>query len=180
MIIPLTLPPRSSPNGAERALPSALTRLGSSEFFLLELQGELEVSGDKHGQLVGRLMIDDTSDGKGKPTLRIGHHLLEGKIVSLPKPLAILQRTCAPPPPPPPPHKMPDENGDIDGDGDVDMMGHAVDNCETDEIKDGNESTPPPLTTATATSYAIRTLIRKKIVFSKRPTPIVGLSAKTS
>jgi hypothetical protein len=29
------------------------------------------------------------------------------------------------------------------------------------------------------TSYAIRTLVRKKIVFSKRPTPIVGLSAKT-
>ena len=64
MIIPLTLPPRSSPNGAEPALPSALARLGSSEFFLLELQGELDVSGDKHGQLVGRLTIDDTNDGK--------------------------------------------------------------------------------------------------------------------
>ena len=52
MIIPLTLPPKSSPNGAEPALPSALARLGSFEFFLLELQGELEVSGDKLGQLV--------------------------------------------------------------------------------------------------------------------------------
>jgi len=61
MIIPLTLPLKS---GAEPALPSALARLGSSEFFLLELQGELEVSGDKHGQLVGRLTIDDTNDGK--------------------------------------------------------------------------------------------------------------------
>ena len=66
MIIPLTLPlpPKSSPNGSEPALPSALAQLGSSEFFLLELQGELEVSGDKHGQLVGRLTIDDTNDGK--------------------------------------------------------------------------------------------------------------------
>jgi hypothetical protein len=51
------------------------------------------------------------------------------------------------------------------------------------ETKDGNESTPPPvIATATATShsYAIHTLVRKKIIFSKRPTPIVGLSAKTT
>ena len=64
MIVPLTLPPKSSPNGTDPVLPSAIARLGSSEFFLLELQGELEVSGDKHGQLVGRLTIDDTNDGK--------------------------------------------------------------------------------------------------------------------
>jgi chromosome transmission fidelity protein 8 len=114
-----------------------------------------------------------TQHFKGKPTLRIGHHLLEGKIVNLPKPLAILQRTCVVPPTPPTNShkKTSDENGDIDGD--VDMR-HG-DNCET---KDGNESTPPSATAAT--SYAIQTLIRKKIVFSKRPTPIVGLSAKTT
>lgn len=176
MIIPLTLPPKSSPNGAEPALLSALARLGSSEFFLLELQGELEVSGDKHGQLVGRLTIDDTNDGKGKPTLRIGHHLLEGKIVNLPKPLAILRRTYVVPPSAPPPPinsyvKTPDKNGDIDGD--VNMR--YSDNCE---IKDGNNEPTP--SAATATSYAIHTLVRKKIIFSKRPTPIVGLSAKTT
>jgi len=47
---------------------------------------------------------------------------------------------------------------------------------------DGSEDKSMPaaaMTTTTITSYAIRTLIRKKIVFSKRPTPIVGLSAKT-
>jgi hypothetical protein len=60
MILPITLPSKSPPNGP--ALPTALARLGSSELVLLELQGELDVSGDKHGQLVGRLTIDD--DGK--------------------------------------------------------------------------------------------------------------------
>jgi len=60
MILPLTLAPQPSPGAP--ALPSALARLGSSELFLLELQGELEVSGEQHGQLVGRLTIDD--DGK--------------------------------------------------------------------------------------------------------------------
>jgi chromosome transmission fidelity protein 8 len=62
MILPLTLPTKPSPDSP--ALPSALARLGSSELFLLELQGELEVSGNKHGELVGRLTIDDTNDGK--------------------------------------------------------------------------------------------------------------------
>jgi hypothetical protein len=41
------------------------------------------------------------------------------------------------------------------------------------DISDDNKSRP-----VAATSYAIRTLVRKKIVFSRRPTPIVGLSAK--
>jgi chromosome transmission fidelity protein 8 len=91
---------------------------------------------------------------KGKPTLRIGHHLLEGKIVSLPKPLAVLQRVCAPPPP----LNSHDEDADAD--------------AQADDTQHGSNGD------TTTTSYAIRTLIRKKIVFSKRPTPIVGLSAK--
>jgi len=62
------------------------------------------------------------------------------------------------------------EVGDGDGDGDVDMR-------EQSEVRDsGSDNSIPPA----ATSYAMRTLIRKKIVFSKRPTPIVGLSAKIS
>jgi hypothetical protein len=67
MFIPLTIPLKSSPNGAEPALPSALAWLGSSDFYLLELQGKLEVSesGNKHRHLVDhRKMIDDTNDGQ--------------------------------------------------------------------------------------------------------------------
>jgi chromosome transmission fidelity protein 8 len=99
---------------------------------------------------------------QGKPTLRIGYHLLEGTIVSLAKPLAVLQRVPTPSrsqiPPPPNPDAM-----------------HCRD--------DGGEelgALGPVSTTATmaATSYAIRTIVRKKIVFSKRPTPMVGTSAK--
>ncbi|KAH9052977.1 Ctf8-domain-containing protein [Lactarius deliciosus] len=158
MIVPLTL--SSGPSAGARTLPPALAQLGSSELCLLELQGDLEVSGDKRGQLVGHLTIDDS--GKGKPTLRIGYHLLEGTIVSLAKPLAVLQRMPTPsrsqilPPP------QPDEDISMDN---------------------GGEELGAPGTTSTAaavaaTSYTIRTLVRKKIVFSKRPTPIVGASAK--
>ena len=79
----------------------------------------------------------------------------------MPKPLAVLQRVCAPSPP--------TLQGDPNGDGDVDMQ--RGDDCDASEDKS--------MPVAATTSYAIRTLIRKKIVFSKRPTPIVGLSAKT-
>ena len=65
---------------------------------------------------------------------------------------------------------MSDGEGDVE-DGDIDMM------REQSEVRDsGEDDSIPPA----ATSYAIRTLIRKKLVFSKRPTPIVGLSAKIS
>jgi hypothetical protein len=69
---------------------------------------------------------------------------------------------------------MPDGNGDIDGDDDIDMR-----HSDESETKDDNKSTPPAAT-AIATSYTICTLVRKKIIFSKRPTPMVGLSAKTT
>ena len=103
---------------------------------------------------------------QGKPTLRIGYHLLEGTIVSLAKPLAVLQRVPTPSRSqiPPPPHSDA---------SDEDFSMHCVD--------DGGEefgALGPASTTATATSYTIRTIVRKKIVFSKRPTPIVGTSAK--
>ncbi|KAN0134597.1 Ctf8 domain containing protein [Lactarius tabidus] len=157
MIIPLTLP--SGPSAPGNPLPPALAQLGSSELFLLELQGDLKLSGDKRGQLVGHLTVSD--NGKGKPTLRIGYHLLEGTIVSLAKPLAVLQRVRTSPSRsqiPPTPTPQPDEDEDID----IDMR------C----VDDGDA------TEATSTSYTIRSIVRKKIVFSKRPTPIVGSSAK--
>jgi chromosome transmission fidelity protein 8 len=59
MILPLTLPSASSSSTTTATLPPALAQLGSSEFFLLELQGDLEVCGDKSGQPIGRLTIDD-------------------------------------------------------------------------------------------------------------------------
>lgn len=163
MIIPLTLP--SGPSAHANTLPPALAQLGSSELFLLELQGDLILSGDKRGQLVGHLTVSD--DGKGKPTLRIGYHLLEGTIVSLAKPLAVLQRVRTPSPSPPrsqiPPIPTPQPDGDEDIDIDIDMR------CGDDGVEELG---------ATSTSYTIRTIVRKKIVFSKRPTPIVGSSAK--
>ena len=69
MIVPLTLP--SGPSASARTLPPALAQLGSSGLFLLELQGDLEVSddSDKRGQLVGHLTVDDSGKVRLCPLL---------------------------------------------------------------------------------------------------------------
>ncbi|KAI0067280.1 hypothetical protein BV25DRAFT_1819607 [Artomyces pyxidatus] len=134
MIISVHLPDiatASQPN----PLPPTLAQIGSSELVLIELQGELDVEGNKHGQTVGTLTVDN--GGKAKPTLRIGYHLLEGKVVSLSKPLAVLQRNI--------PHTT-----------------------QADDSTVRSTSKYPP-------SYTVRSVVRKKLVFSKRPTPMVGV-----
>lgn len=75
-----------------------------------------------------------------KPTLLIGYHLLEGKLVNLPKPIAILHR--------PPPLESSSANDD----------------CIPD---DGEDKTPP-------TSWDIVAVVKRKMVFAKRPMPMVG------
>ncbi|TFK74108.1 hypothetical protein BDN72DRAFT_100575 [Pluteus cervinus] len=102
MIIPITISPSafSSSFSSDPTLPPNLAKISHSEYALIELQGTLEVESnypaERDGQFIGTFTID--ADGK-KPTLLIGHHLLEGKVVSLPKPLGVLLRTRPKPPP---------------------------------------------------------------------------------
>ncbi|KAF8628020.1 hypothetical protein AX15_004137 [Amanita polypyramis BW_CC] len=126
MIIPITVP---SPSLNNPKLPPPLAKISHDEFVLIELQGSLNVecsdAADRNGQLVGDLKIDEN-----KPTLTIGHHLLEGKIVTLQKPLAILRRSEI-------------------------------------EDSDGNVSNTPM-----DKQWSITALVKRKIVFSKRPMPV--------
>ncbi|KZV64864.1 hypothetical protein PENSPDRAFT_668771 [Peniophora sp. CONT] len=128
-------------SGTGQDLPPTLANIGTSEVALLELQGQLEVEGNQSGQVAGKLTLDP--EGKNhaertgvqrKPTLRVGHHLLEGKIVNLSKPLAVLEKQSR-------------ESDDLE------------------ETTQNTSRTPP--------SYAIRAIVRKKLVFSKRPMPMV-------
>ncbi|KAF9000654.1 chromosome transmission fidelity protein 8 [Cyathus striatus] len=131
MIIPISLSTDSTTK-----LPSTLARISHDEVVLVELQGILDVEcnhpSERNGQFVGKLALDE---GLTKPTLRIGHHLLEGKIATLAKPLAILQRPNAPPKDP---HEAP-----------------------LDEHMEGQTESRP--------TWAIIGVVKKKIIFSKRP-----------
>ena len=141
MIIPINLTPPSLrlPN----TLDPVLAKLGSNEVVLIELQGWLDVvEGEKDNGFIGNLTIENVCIMsmcflcvpniilQDKPVLKIGHHHLEGKIVSLSKPLAVLAR------------------GGID------------------EDEYGGES---------STRYDVMTIIKRKVLFAKRPVPMVNL-----
>jgi chromosome transmission fidelity protein 8 len=74
----------------------------------------------------------------------IGHHLLEGKIATLPKPLAVLQRVVA--------AASPD----------------AMD-CDPDA-----SATSQTASEESAVSWDAIAIVKRKIIFSNRPMPIVG------
>lgn len=46
------------PGSQRRPLPPQLVQFGTEGLVLIELQGALEVEGDKSGQLVGKLRVD--------------------------------------------------------------------------------------------------------------------------
>jgi len=78
--------------------------------------------------------------------LKIGHHLLEGKFVSLSKPLAVLSR---------------------------------VDNTDRDDVEEAPDidvDGAQRKILSKAREYDAIAIIKKKITFSKRPTPIVKLT----
>ncbi|KAG2348046.1 hypothetical protein BDR05DRAFT_957696 [Suillus weaverae] len=132
-------------NAFNPKLPPCLAKLGHDELVLVELQGTLDIECDedttKDGQFVGKLNLKDAN----KPTLIVGHHLLEGKVVTLPKPLGVMHR------------KESSKRHSYPGDGD-----HSSRLAED-----------------TGVSWGIVAVVKKKIVFSKRPMPIVNLGGST-
>ena len=86
-------------------------------------------------------------DVQKKPTLLIGHHLLEGKLVNLPKPLAVMHRGM---------RSSTDAAEDLD----------ERDSQFTDGLSD------PP-------SWDVVAVVKRKMVFAKRPMPMVGRPSAT-
>ncbi|KAG1821079.1 Ctf8-domain-containing protein [Suillus subaureus] len=130
-------------NAFNPRFPSCVAKLGHDELVLIELQGTLDIRCDedttRDGQFVGKLNLKDAN----KPTLTIGHHLLEGKVVTLPKPLGVMHR------------KESSKRHDYPGDGD---SSRSIENTWNPGV-----------------SWDIVAVVTKKIVFSKRPMPIVNL-----
>lgn len=89
---------------------------------------------------------------QAKPTLVIGHHLLEGKIANLPKPLAVLFRSSA-----------------------ADRRSPSP--LETAQAEDA-QMEAAGLEKATGVSgWDVMAVVKRKIVFLNRPMPIVGGTA---
>ncbi|KAH9481325.1 Chromosome transmission fidelity protein 8-like protein [Psilocybe cubensis] len=200
MIIPVTLASAST-TAANPKLPPGLVKLSNDEIVLIELQGALEVDlsdpTERNGKLVGKLKMDEATN---KPTLLIGHHLLEGKIAALPKPYAILVRsggsssssasvrgtttaanTSSTTSTAPGngdrrmPKRTPDQTDaeSLDDDADESM---AVDDDNNDNDDNDNNDHAVSLGNAGSGSGAgwkIAGIVKKKIIFSKRPMPVI-------
>ncbi|TFK28148.1 hypothetical protein FA15DRAFT_89262 [Coprinopsis marcescibilis] len=138
MIIPVTL----STGDSNLKLPHGLAKISNDEVVLIELQGALDVEAkhpsERNGKLVGKLTIDEAMS---KPLLRIGHHLLEGKIATINKPLAVMHR--------------PHDGGSMDVDEDTQGDGPGIKSSGSQRL-----------------GWTILGVVRKKIIFSKRPMPI--------
>ncbi|KAN0092933.1 Ctf8 domain containing protein [Tylopilus felleus] len=150
MIVPIAVTP---PNAFSPKLPPTIAKLGHDELFLIELQGMLDVQGSestaKDGQLIGTLNTADMN----KPTLVIGHHLLEGKVVSLPKPLGVLHK-----------HVRNDGPSFVHASDDPEHQGDGE--KEEEEAKE--------------IRWDVAAVVKKKIVFSKRPMPIAKPASMAS
>ncbi|GAA5989010.1 hypothetical protein JCM10908_006267 [Rhodotorula pacifica] len=142
------------------------------EPFLLELQGSLdppkgedadttEQLGGMSGVRVGKLDLENPK----KPILRIAHHRLEGKVEKLATPYALLRT-------------RPNAGGPV-----TPLESSSFDADSGRPAKRARTSPPPPSTdTLTAASVSKRieivALIRNKLVFSKRPEPLIDVSSE--
>ncbi|KAF8071761.1 Ctf8-domain-containing protein [Lyophyllum atratum] len=157
MIIPINVTSFSNPK-----LPPGLAKISHDEVVLIELQGSLDVEcnhvSERDGKLVGKLKVDAATK---KPTLLIGHHLLEGKIANLSKPLAVLLRSSS----------AAAAVGSTAGESDIDGEGGDV------EMGDSDEGCLETTGTATV-EWDMVAIIKRKIVFANRPMPVVNLGAQ--
>lgn len=98
---------------------------------------------------------------KNKSTLLIGHHLLEGKITNIAKPLAVLLRSRTASNVTLSQTVRQDQN-----DEDVEILHHDQEDQQT--------------ISRTAMEWNMIALVKRKIVFSKRPMPVVNLTARAA
>jgi len=147
MIVPIAVTP---PNAFSPKLPPCIATLGHDELVLIELQGTLDVQcpelTTKDGQLIGTLNVADMN----KPTLTIGNHLLEGKVVNLPKPLGVLHK-----------HVRHGRSGST--------AVHAADDSGGEGEGEGKQI-----------RWDVMAVVKKKIVFSKRPMPVAKPASTAS
>ncbi|KAE9405184.1 hypothetical protein BT96DRAFT_916365 [Gymnopus androsaceus JB14] len=164
MLIPITF---NAPSSSTPKLPPSLAKISHDEVVLIELQGALEIESshpnERDGKLIGTLTIDQ--DLK-RPTLRIGHHLIEGKLANLPKPLAVLHRSQK---------QTRLSASQWTGEGDSNMPGEDT---TMDGRKDDGADDELGLNSESIVQWNAIAIVKRKIVFSKRPTPIVEGQAK--
>ena len=113
-----------------------------------------------------RMMTHATE--QGKPTLLIGPHLLEGTINTLNKPLAVLTRFLADAKP------TTSTTTTIAVMSPFDLEDQGKDTMEVDDDKNNGKDQLSTAPLTLSTKWEAVGIVRRKIVFAKRPMPIVS------
>ena len=121
-----------------------------NDWAIIEMQGDLESRvGDVQleGKFVGDLHFTKTDH---TPVLIIGHHILYGKVVTLDKPLVIMEKSQKQ-------SKLSKEDSEA-----------------LNQLENGDNAMDMDNEGSTETIYNVRAIIRKKLLFKSRPKPIIA------
>ncbi|XP_052862948.1 chromosome transmission fidelity protein 8 homolog [Anopheles cruzii] len=140
------------------------------EWCIVELQGDLEVRGERimAGQFIGDLLYNKY----GQPILIIGHHILQGRMQKIDKPLLVVEkrdiRECD--------ETMLDISQVVtESQPDLNSTGQSVVANRT--VLDSTVAIEHKV--VPKVEYQVRAVVRSKVLFKARPKPIIANVAKT-
>ncbi|XP_050079750.1 chromosome transmission fidelity protein 8 homolog [Anopheles maculipalpis] len=151
------------------------------EWCIVELQGDLDVRGDRimSGQFIGDLLYNKY----GQPILIIGHHILQGRLQKIDKPLLVVEKCDL---------KRRDATDEDETMLDISQL--PVTQSQEQQQQQDLDSTAHSiasnrtvLDTTVAiehkvlpkVEYRVRAVVRNKVLFKARPKPIIANVSKT-
>uniref|UniRef100_A0A4Y0BMX6 Chromosome transmission fidelity protein 8 n=1 Tax=Anopheles funestus TaxID=62324 RepID=A0A4Y0BMX6_ANOFN len=147
------------------------------EWCIVELQGDLDVRGDRimDGQFIGDLLYNKY----GQPILIIGHHILQGRLQKIDKPLLVVEKCDL----------QPRDAGEDETMLDISQLTvtQSQEQHDLDSTAHSITSNRTVLDTTVAiehkvvpkVEYRVRAVVRNKVLFKARPKPIIANVSKT-
>ncbi|XP_058459262.1 chromosome transmission fidelity protein 8 homolog [Malaya genurostris] len=139
------------------------------EWCIVELQGDLEVRGDRvmAGQFIGDLIYNKY----GQPILIIGHHILHGRLQKIDKPLLVIEKT-----------DLSAKSSNVDEVDetmlDVSQVSHLDSTIASSNRTVLDSTLAVEHKTIPKTEYIVRAVVKHKVLFKARPKPIIANVAK--
>ncbi|KAL1395737.1 hypothetical protein pipiens_011024 [Culex pipiens pipiens] len=146
------------------------------EWCIVELQGDLEVRGDRmmDGQFIGDLLYNKY----GQPILIIGHHILQGRCQKIDKPLLVMEK-CSTRGKQQQQRRTQDDDEDNETMLDVSQVSHLDSSIASSNRTVLDSTVAVEHKTVPKTEYLVRAVVRQKVLFKARPKPIIANVAKS-
>ncbi|XP_058829898.1 chromosome transmission fidelity protein 8 homolog [Topomyia yanbarensis] len=139
------------------------------EWCIVELQGDLEVRGDRvmAGQFIGDLLYNKY----GQPILIIGHHILHGRLQKIDKPLLVVEKSDL--------HTSTKAAEEDETMLDISQVSHLDSTIASSNRTVLDSTVAVEHKTIPKTEYLVRAVVKHKVLFKARPKPIIANVAKS-